>query len=129
MRYLLDTHALIWILTEDEKLSTAAITALSDGRNTFAVSAVSIAEISIKRQLRRASAPAMTGADALQLAQSAGCITLSFTPDHAAQLDQLPLHHHDPFDRMLIAQARQDDLTLVSRDSAFDAYGVKLLRC
>jgi PIN domain nuclease of toxin-antitoxin system len=129
VRFLLDTHALIWILTNPGELSEAAIRTFDDVGNEFLVSSVSIMEISIKRQLGRASAPPIRAADAMRLSKAAGCGMLDFSMDHAVCMETLATHHHDPFDRMLISQAKVEMLTLMSRDRVFEAYGIQLLRC
>lgn len=89
------------------------------------VSAATVWEISIKAALGkiRVDGPIM------KHVENSGFEPLAISYRHAEQAGCLPLHHHDPFDRMLVAQARAEGLTLVSRDPAFDLYDVKVLRC
>ncbi len=120
MRFLLDTHALIWSATDPDQLSESASAAICDPANDVFVSAVSGWEIAIKRSRGRLRFP---GVDRAMLADLR-MIELPVTLAHAAEIAVLPDHHRDPFDRMLIAQARIDDLTVVTRDRSFDAYDV-----
>jgi len=121
VRLLLDTHALIWTARDPERLSEAAASAVSDPENDVYVSAVTGWEVAIRRARGRLRFPDVDRAmlAALQLTE------LPISLAHAAEAGALPDHHRDPFDRMLIAQARADDLVLVTRDRAFDPYEVK----
>ena len=122
-RLLLDTHAALWALSEPEKLSRSARTALENAENEVFVSVVSGWEIAIKRALGKLEAP-----DDLEAAiRMQGFEPLLMTFHHAEQAGALPLHHGDPFDRMLIAQARAEGLILVTRDSSIPLYGVRTL--
>jgi PIN domain nuclease of toxin-antitoxin system len=89
------------------------------------VSAASIWEAAIKRALGKLDAPEPLG----QTAQDEGFEPLAISSDHAELAAQLPQHHRDPFDRMLVAQAVIEGLTIVSRDPVFDAYDVPVMRC
>ena len=123
MNLLLDTHAVLWALAEPASLSGPARTALEDARNDVFVSVVSAWEIAIKRALGKLDAP-----DDLEAAiRMQGFEPLLLTFHHAAQAGGLPPHHHDPFDRMLIAQAQAEGLVLVTRDSNIPLYGVHTL--
>ena len=122
MRLLLDTHALLWWLA-DEGMTTEARDAIADPANIVAVSAASAWEISIKKALGKLAAPD----DLEQQVQTGGFLPLPITIAHGVAAGQLPHHHEDPFDRMLIAQAHIEGLTIVTRDKRFDAYGVALL--
>jgi PIN domain nuclease of toxin-antitoxin system len=95
---------------------------LTDSHNAVFYSAISIAEIAIKESVRKLRAP---GGIAQYLSE-AGFEELPFTGAHAAQLRELPLHHRDPFDRMLIAQAITEQLILVTTDEQFSLYSVNL---
>lgn len=124
MRLLLDTHALLWALAEPRELATSARDAIEDGRNEVLVSAVSAWEIAIKRTLGRLDAPEeLVGA-----MHEAAFAPLAITVEHALVAGVLPLHHRDPFDRMLVAQAIVEGLTIVTRDTRFSSYGVPLLQ-
>lgn len=123
MRILLDTHMLIWWLDGSDALPESALSAIGDPAADVAVSSISIAEISIKRTIGRLRAPLIP--DVL-LAEN-GISVLSFTTDHARRLLELPLHHRDPFDRMLIAQAIHEDMAFATADTRAAAYGVRVL--
>ena len=122
MRLLLDTHALLWWLA-DEGLTAQAREAIADPANLVAVSAASAWEISIKKALGKLAAPD----DLEQQVQTGGFVPLPISIAHGIAAGQLPRHHEDPFDRMLIAQAVAEGLTIVTRDKRFDDYGVALL--
>jgi len=122
VRLLLDTHALLWWLA-DEDLTTQARDAIADPANLVVVSAASAWEISIKRALGKLAAPD----DLEQQVQEGGFSPLPISIAHALAAGQLARHHEDPFDRMLIAQALAEGLTIVTRDKRFNDYGVPLL--
>jgi PIN domain nuclease of toxin-antitoxin system len=123
MRLLLDTHALLWWLRDDEMLSSEATAAIGSPSSMVYVSPASIWEASIKRGLGRLEAPS----DLAGWVAKAGFIELPIVMRHAERAGALPRHHADPFDRILIAQAQLEGLTLVTRDPAFAAYGVAVL--
>ncbi len=124
MRVLLDTHAFLWFVTGNPRLSTAARQAIEAQSNQTVLSIASIWEMAIK-----------TGAGKLrfyepfdllllrELADS-GFAILTISVDHALRVAQLPMHHRDPFDRMVIAQAMTEGIPIISADSVFDAYPV-----
>jgi PIN domain nuclease of toxin-antitoxin system len=122
-RLLLDTHALIWWLQSGDELTEAARDAVGSPRSEVIVSAASIWEASIKRAKGRLQAPS----DLSRWVRSEGFVELSVGFEHAELAGALPWHHADPFDRLIIAQARIEGLTIVTRDKAFEAYGVPLL--
>jgi PIN domain nuclease of toxin-antitoxin system len=122
VRLLLDTHALLWWLA-DEGLTAEAREAIADPANLVAVSAASAWEISIKKALGKLAAPD----DLEQQVQTGGFVPLPISIAHGIAAGQLPRHHEDPFDRMLIAQAVAEGLTIVTRDKRFDDYGVALV--
>ncbi len=122
MRLLLDTHALLWWLA-DENLSTQARDAIADPANLVMVSAATAWEISIKRALGKLAAPD----DLEQQLHAGGFTALPISIAHGIAAGQLARHHEDPFDRMLIAQAIAEGLTIVTRDKRFEDYGVALL--
>jgi PIN domain nuclease of toxin-antitoxin system len=128
MKYLLDTHALVWMLVEPEELSTNTRAAIQSPENTIFYSAVSIWEIATKHRLKRKTAPPLSGRDAIHLAMQSGCESITLLPEHAIMIDTMPMYHHDPFDRMLIAQAQFERLILITRDSEFNQYDVELLK-
>lgn len=124
MRLLLDTHTFLWWLGEDETLTIPAREAIATPETLVHVSAATIWEIAIKANLGRLD---ISGSDMAAEIIASGFIELPMTVRHAQIAGWLPRHHDDPFDRMLIAQAQAEALTLVSRDSALQAYDVVLL--
>lgn len=120
MILLLDTHALIWALEDSPRLSASARTMIEDGSNIVMTSAVSAWEISIKRSLGRLDAPDDLGAAIDAVGFSRRLITFA----DVDRLASLPDHHRDPFDRMLVAQAIVERLTIVTRDDMIRQYGV-----
>lgn len=122
MKLLLDTHALLWWLA-GEPLAPAATRAIADAGNLVAVSSASVWEIAIKASIGKLEVD-----DDIVLAIHDGRFEpLPVTIDHAAAVRALPHHHRDPFDRMLIAQARLEGLTIATRDPAFASYEVATL--
>lgn len=124
MRLLIDTHALIWTVEEPEKLRADAVAAINDPSNERFVSAGSIWELAIKVGLGKLtlSMPYKTWIE--QALMDLDAAVLPITVDHADAQAALPWHHRDPFDRLLAAQARVEEMTLVSTDLVFDSYGV-----
>ncbi|HSG49073.1 MAG TPA: type II toxin-antitoxin system VapC family toxin [Longimicrobiales bacterium] len=124
MKLLLDSHAYLWWLADHPSLSDAARAAVADPGNVVYVSAATIWEIEIKRSLGRLDAGT---ADLVAEIEANRFAELPVGAAHAAAAARLPAHHGDPFDRMLIAQSQVDGLVCVTRDPAFDAYGVPVL--
>lgn len=122
MRLLLDTHALLWWLA-DEGLADQARDAIADPGNLVVVSAASAWEIAIKKALGKLAAPD----DLEQQVDDSGFAALPMSIAHGLAAGQLPRHHDDPFDRMLIAQAFEEGLTIVTHDERFADYQVALL--
>lgn len=122
MRLLLDTHALLWWLADDG-LTDRARDAVADQANLVMVSAVSAWEISIKKALGKLTAPD----DLEQQMDEGGFAPLPITVRHGIAAGELPRHHDDPFDRMLIAQAVAEGLTVVTHDKRFADYDVAIL--
>jgi len=123
MNLLLDTHTLIWIFDSNPILSNVARTAIADGNNVIFVSAVTAWEIAIKR----AAGKLRLQGDYQRGLRQYRFIPLNITTDHALAVEYLPAHHNDPFDRLLIAQAQLEELTIVTRDPKFTAYSVPLI--
>jgi PIN domain nuclease of toxin-antitoxin system len=120
---LLDTHILLWWLSDDPLLPTAAREAIASPQTEVLVSAATAWEIAIKQAAGRLDAPE----DLLEAVEASDFQTLPITAAHAVAAGVLPPHHTDPFDRMLIAQARAETLTLISVDNRFPHYDVELL--
>ena len=127
MNLLLDTHALLWWLEDNPRLGRGASAHIADPRNIVWVSAATAWEIAIKVALGRLDLGAPPE-DCLPREMERGSLQpLPVTVSHALAVRTLPLHHADPFDRLLIAQAVSDGLRIVTADGAFTAYGVALL--
>jgi len=124
MKLLLDTHALIWFAEDDARLSTAAREALNDEANDLFCSTASIWEMAIKVSIGKLKIAArLDGAFRRRLEQNGfGILTVEYA--HAARVEELPWHHRDPFDRLLVAQATIENMALVSHDDQLDAYGI-----
>lgn len=123
MRLLLDTHALLWWLADDPTLSEGAISAVAEARNSVYVSAVSAWEIAIKRSLGKLRAPE----DLENQLRAHHFTPLPIQFSHALAVGKLSHHHRDPFDRLLIAQALAEGLTIVTRDTHVPRYGVDVI--
>jgi PIN domain nuclease of toxin-antitoxin system len=122
-RLLLDTHAVIWWLASDRRLGAKALDAIADSNNEVLVSSVSGFEIATKRKLGKLDVPD----DFSEQIQANGFAELPVTLRHGLEAGQLPLHHNDPFDRLLIGQARCEDLIIVTSDPMLSVYDVELL--
>lgn len=123
MKFLLDTHVLLWWLSDNKSLTTKAVTAIRNGENTIFVSAATAWEISIKRVLGKLKAP-----DGLEeTLESNRFHQLPISIRHGLIAGSLPRHHDDPFDRMLIAQAQTEHLTIITHDVRMEPYGVSIL--
>ena len=127
MRLLLDTHALFWFVTSDPRLSATARQAIDDPNNQQLISVVSIWEIAIKHSLGRLNLQMPFPDFVRQHLSAAEVVILGVTVPHILQVATLPHYHRDPFDRLLIAQALAENISLVSADSAFAQYGVNLI--
>ncbi len=124
MNLLLDTHALLWWLDDNPTLSIEAREAIADGGNIVFVSAVVIWEIRIKQALGKLQLPS----NFREVLSSQAFDELPLKVDHAHRLAEFPPHHRDPFDRMLVAQAIAERLTIVTRDPDILRYPVRTLR-
>lgn len=123
---LLDTHVLLWVFEGEERLSTKVRKALKDPGSRIFVSAASLWELAIKSRLGKLELP--RGLDGMiQDLAAAGIHELPVSWGHTLAVNSLPLHHRDPFDRLLVAQAQSEGMTLVSADKAFGRYQVSLL--
>ena len=126
MKYLLDTHVLLWWLDNDRALSTKASRAISSPENEIFISTATAWELAIKNHSGKLEIPRVL--DGFEGAlEDEGFFTLAISIRHALRAGALPNHHKDPFDRMLVAQAQAEDLSLISNDSMFDHYGVRRL--
>jgi PIN domain nuclease of toxin-antitoxin system len=123
MNLLLDTHVLLWWLNDDSGLSDKARKVISDGRNVVFVSAASIWEIRIKQALGKLRLPKSFR----ETLQQQPFMALPVTTEHAHAIFGLAEHHRDPFDRMLVAQAKVEHLALVTRDERIKRYAVAIV--
>jgi len=119
---LLDTHVVLWALTDDPRLSQRARALIEDPANDVLVSAASVWEIAIKHALGRGDMP-ISGDQALDWFRQAGYQLLPIAPEHAAAVEHLPDHHRDPFDRLLVSQAIAEPLRLLTHDPLVLRYG------
>jgi PIN domain nuclease of toxin-antitoxin system len=127
MKLLIDTHTFLWFIESDPNLSGNALVYLKDGSNEIYLSVASVWEITIK-----------VGNSKLRIAEPLGSFiheqldlnrinAMSIRAEHAASVSGLPLHHRDPFDRLIVAQSIVEQMPIISKDAAFDAYGVTRL--
>ena len=127
MQFLIDTHALIWFILDNPKLSRKAKDMIEDKTNKRFVSTVCVWEIAIKMSIGKLNMggtfeqlfPEQLTINDMQL--------LPITTDHLYRIIDLPFHHRDPFDRLMIAQSIVESIPIISRDSAFDAYPIERL--
>lgn len=125
MEALLDTHALVWWATGDERISPRLRRLIGDAETDVYVSAATAWEIATKARIGKLEAPQGLLLDFVAAVESLGFLPLPITLRHGSDAGRLPGAHRDPFDRMLAAQARAERLTLVSVDPAFAALGVE----
>jgi PIN domain nuclease of toxin-antitoxin system len=124
VRLLLDTHAFLWWLDGDRRLSVNARRAIANDSNAILVSAVSAWEITTKARLGKLPGATDVAADVAACVAGQGFLSLDITLLHAQRAGRLPGTHRDPFDRMLIAQ-QLEDVAFVSDDEAFDAFDLR----
>ena len=122
-RLLLDTHVLLWWLSDDSQLGEASRQAIINPRNQIYVSAASTWEISIKKSTGKLSAPE----DLDAIVEGEGFDKLPITLFHGEQAGLLPGHHKDPFDRMLVAQAQSEGLVIVTNDEKITQYNIRTM--
>jgi PIN domain nuclease of toxin-antitoxin system len=127
VRLLLDTHVALWTILDDPRLTNPARNLIADPQNVVFVSVVSVWEIAIKNALRRENLMPVSGPEALRYFRAADYQILSITAEHAAAIADLPNHHADPFDRLLVAQAHIETLRIITTDRMVAAYGDNVL--
>ena len=125
MRLLLDTHILLWWLKKPNRIKEPALKAIRNPRNTVYYSSINIWEIVVKSSLGKL--PSVRRKDVMDALQADHFMSLPVSPDHAWAVMSLPHHHRDPFDRMLVAQALDESLTLVTRDDKLKPYAARLM--
>jgi PIN domain nuclease of toxin-antitoxin system len=125
VRILLDTHALLWALEDNPRLTSKAAEAILDSGNEILVSAGSVMEIALKHRLGKLPEAARHVADWDAVFGNLAAVPLAVTVAHAALAGGLDIPHKDPFDRLLIAQARIERAPIVSNEQLFDNFGVE----
>ena len=123
MNIIIDTHIFLWLLVTPDKIGRANLKLLENVSNTLFLSSVSIAELMIKSSIGKLN----IDFNPKEMAVKSGCELLDFTSDDALLLKDMPFHHKDPFDRMLIAQANSNDYYIMSNDLKFKNYNCRLI--
>jgi len=118
---LLDTHVALWAIADSPRLPREARAMIASPRSTVWISAATVWEIAIKHGLGRGDMP-LSGQDALRYFRDSGYRLLAIEPEHAAEVERLPMHHADPFDRILVAQALLEPMRLMTRDPLVARY-------
>ncbi|MBE7209881.1 MAG: type II toxin-antitoxin system VapC family toxin [Gluconacetobacter diazotrophicus] len=126
MRILLDTHALLWWLMDDDRLGPKARALIADPANDVLISVVSFWEVALKIRIGKL---AVDLDDVMAAVPADGLRLLDLRTVHLRRLMTLPVHHRDPFDHLLIAQAREERATFMSEDDQVARYPVDLMRC
>ncbi len=124
MRYILDTHAAIWFITDNNKLPADSKKRIEDPDNECLVSAASLWEIAIKHSLGKLDLK-LTLRDVFNLIEQSHLHMLSITSEHILAISDLPFHHRDPFDRMIIGQGRIEKARIITKDAHFSRYGIE----
>ena len=127
MNLLLDTHAALWAITDSPRLPPSARELLTSPRTTVWVSAVNLWEIAIKHALQRGDMP-VSATDALRWFRESGFRVLPVEPEHTVAVETLPRHHHDPFDRLLVAQALVEPMRLLTHDEIVARYSDTIIK-
>ena len=127
MNLLLDTHVALWAITDSPRLPLSARQLIASPKNTVWVSAAAVWEIAIKHSLGRGDMP-VSSADALAYFQAAGYRILAVEAEHAVAVEGLAAHHHDPFDRLMIAQALVEPMRLMSHDPMVARYSDTVIK-
>ena len=129
MKYLLDTMVWLWSVGPTEKIGRAGLEILTSGAEEIYFSAASSWEIAIKARLGKFTLPEAPGRYVPRRLTDQGIRPLSVTQDHSLKVYDLPLHHHDPFDRMIIAQALAEEMVVLTADRLFKKYPVEIVWC
>jgi PIN domain nuclease of toxin-antitoxin system len=127
VKALLDTHTFLWAITGNPQLSTRAREIFAAGRNELFLSAASVWEILTKVQVGKLPLPRPVGAYLKQQLTENDVQVLPILLAHVLQLEQLPLHHRDPFDRILVAQSLEENLPIVTADPLLERYAATLI--
>lgn len=127
MNLLLDTHVALWAIADSPKLSKKARELIESPKSTAWISAATVWEIAIKHSLGRGDMP-VSGPEALRYFQESGYHFLAVEPEHAAAVGELPMHHGDPFDRILVAQALVEPMRLLTHDPVVARYSDTVIK-
>jgi PIN domain nuclease of toxin-antitoxin system len=127
VRLLLDTHAFLWFITNDSRLTPTAQTLIADSDNDILISPASYWETAIKISIGKYPLSVSFETFITRGIEGNGFKVLSIEPRHAAALTSMPFHHRDPFDRLLVAQAHVEGIPVVSSDAILDHYGISRL--
>lgn len=127
MNFLLDTHIALWAITDSPKLPEKARELILAPRATVWVSVASIWEIAIKHGLGRGDMP-VSSRDAVAYFRESGYRLLAIEPEHVVAIEELPTHHQDPFDRILVAQALVEPMRLITHDPLVARYSDTIIR-
>ncbi len=127
MRFLLDTHAFLWAITADSKLSRKAARLFSEPTNEALLSVASVWEIIIKAQRGKLIVPKPAAVYLSEQIRTTAVLLLPITLRHVLRIDALPMHHRDPFDRILLAQAIEEAIPLLTAGRHFAPYGVEII--
>ena len=123
MRLILDTHILLWALSDPKRIAKDRLAQIETQANIIHVSSVSIAELMIKASLGKIEVPF----DPVEMITTCGFESLDFRSEDALLLKELPFHHRDPFDRMLIAQSMANQYPIISDNRKFSAYDCRVI--
>jgi len=127
MKVLLDTHSMLWWLAQDQRLSSMARETIGDGRNHLVWSMASSWEISVKVGIGKLTLGRPLQQLFADIVSDQGVELLPITHDHCTRLSTLPLHHRDPFDRMLVVQAQGERIPILSADPKLTQYDIEVL--
>ena len=127
MRYLLDTHIVIWAMVGSKMLSDKARAILQTSGNSFYMSSASVWEVAIKHSVKPDEIP-VTAEQVTRFCRESGITELPVSLAHAQAVSRLPAYHNDPFDRMLVAQAMEEGLFILSHDGKLSSYGDFVVR-
>ena len=129
MKYLLDTMVWLWSVGPTDKIGKQGLAILESGEEDIYLSAASALEVAIKTRLGRFDLPEPPGRYVPKRLAEQGIKSLSVTQSHALRVHDLPLHHGDPFDRLIIAQALDEGMVILTSDHVFHRYSVELVWC
>jgi PIN domain nuclease of toxin-antitoxin system len=127
LNLLLDTHVALWAITDSPKLSQKARDLIAEPKTTVWISVASLWEIAIKHSLGRGDMP-VSSLDAMRYFRESGYRFLAIEAEHAVAVEELPAHHQDPFDRILVAQALVEPMRLMSHDSLVALYSDTIIK-